>query len=103
MPGKRVNAGPAAEITPGSAKAVPVEGGEAVVFNVDGQFYAMDNTCPHRGAALSEGRLDGCVVTCPWHGWQFDVTNGQMLMSAGSKQKTYKVVRQGDDVCVEVP
>jgi nitrite reductase/ring-hydroxylating ferredoxin subunit len=50
---------------------------EVAVFNVDGKFYVLKNECPHAGGPLGEGFLDGPVVTCPWHGWQFDVTSGQ--------------------------
>ena len=46
------------------------------LFNVDGTLYAVDNTCPHRGGPLGEGDLDGAIVTCPWHGWRYDVTTG---------------------------
>lgn len=91
------------DVPPGGAKTINADGGEIAVFNAGGAFHAMDNTCPHRGAPLSEGRLDGCVVTCPWHGWQFDVTTGQLLMSAGSPQKTYKVVQKSGDLFVEIP
>jgi nitrite reductase (NADH) small subunit len=98
----RVRVCPAGEIPPGGVKAVAADGGEVAVFNVGGAFHAMDNTCPHRGAPLSDGRLEGCVVVCPWHGWQFDVTTGALLMSASSKQKTYKVTKEGDDLYVEI-
>src|SRR5438067_13599639 len=47
------------------------------LFNVDGKFYALDGICPHQGGPLGKGSLNGCVVTCPWHGFQFDVTTGQ--------------------------
>lgn len=90
------------DLPPGGAKAVAVEGGEAAVFNDEGNLSAMDNTCPHRGAPLCDGRVSGGVVTCPWHGWQFNLKDGSLLMNPSSKQKTYKVVREGDDVYIEV-
>ena len=46
------------------------------LFNVDGQFHALDGVCPHQGGPLGQGELCGTIVTCPWHGWQFDVSNG---------------------------
>jgi nitrite reductase/ring-hydroxylating ferredoxin subunit len=53
--------------------------GERIValFNVDGTFHALDGICPHQGGPLGKGKLTGCIVTCPWHGFQFDVTSGQ--------------------------
>ena len=46
------------------------------IFNIEGRFYAIDDACPHMGASLSAGYLDGCVVACPLHAWRFDVTDG---------------------------
>lgn len=62
---------------PGSSLEVVVEGRIVALFNVDGDFYALDGVCPHQGGPLGKGVLDGCVVQCPWHGWRFDVTDGQ--------------------------
>ena len=67
------------EILSGRAKLVEANGQEIAVFNIDGAFHAIDNTCSHVGGPLSEGELDGCEVTCPWHGAVFDVTTGQVL------------------------
>jgi len=71
-----VKACDAAEIAMGAGKVVTVGGKELAVFNVDGTFHAIDNECPHRGGPLAEGELDGCLVQCPWHAWQFDLTTG---------------------------
>ena len=46
------------------------------LFNVDGTFYAMDNSCPHAGGPLGEGKVNGGIVECPWHGWRFDIRTG---------------------------
>ena len=67
------------DVLPGSGKTVTVGGKEIAVFNVDGVFYALDNTCPHRGGPLGEGELEGCAVTCPWHAWTFDLKTGDSL------------------------
>ncbi len=67
----------ASEVPVGTAREV-VSGDRVIaLFNVDGTFYALDGVCPHQGGPLGQGTLEGCVVTCPWHGWQFDVTSGQ--------------------------
>ena len=73
------------------------------LFNVDGKFYALDGICPHAGGPLGEGELRGTVVTCPWHGWQFDVTTGQHCLNARLMHQTFAVRVEGDDILVEVP
>ena len=88
------------EIKSGSGKLVDVGGKEIALFNVDGTFYAMDNTCPHRGGALAEGSLDGNVVACPWHGWQFDVTTGECLTNPAAQQTQYQIKLEGDDILI---
>jgi nitrite reductase (NADH) small subunit len=67
------------EITLGTGRTLTLEGKDVAVFNVDGTFYALDNTCPHRGGPLGEGELEGCAVTCPWHAWTFDLKTGESL------------------------
>ncbi len=66
------------EIPAGSIREFQVEGATIALANVDGKFFAINNTCLHRGGPLAEGELNGKVVTCPWHGWQYDVTTGQV-------------------------
>ena len=88
------------EIRPGEAKVVVVVGRPVALYNVNGTFYATDNTCLHRGGPLGEGFLDGDVVTCPHHGWQYDVTSGQSFMNPAAKLRTYRVVVEGEDVTV---
>jgi nitrite reductase/ring-hydroxylating ferredoxin subunit len=53
------------------------------LFNVDGVYHAVDDLCLHRGGPLSEGRIEGCVVTCPWHGWQYDLRTGVLVQDPG--------------------
>ena len=62
---------------PGQAIEIVANGRMIALFNVDGEYFALDGVCPHQGGPLGQGELCGAVVTCPWHGWQFDVTNGQ--------------------------
>src|SRR5262252_6858441 len=78
---------------PGSAAIV----GDAVVFNVDGNFCATQATCTHRGGSLGQGKLDGSTVTCPLHGSQFNVCSGAVLRGpAMDPLMTYPVVVQGE-------
>lgn len=66
------------EIRPGQAKLVDVNGNEIALFNIGGQFHAIDNNCTHVGGPLCEGEISGSEVTCPWHGATFDITTGRV-------------------------
>ena len=91
------------EITLGRGKMVQVNGKKVALFNVEGAFYAIDDTCTHHGGPLSEGSLDGKEVTCPWHGARFDVTTGEALgFSAHGGVAHYNVRVEGSDIEVEV-
>jgi len=74
---------PADKIPVGESAEVVADGSIYAVFNVDGTFHVLDGICPHAGGPLGKGMLHGCVVTCPWHGWQFDVRSGQHQLSDG--------------------
>jgi len=73
------------------------------VFNVDGRFYALDGICPHAGGPLAKGELHGCVVTCPWHGWQFEVSSGQHQLNPRIRQTAFPLVIENGDVFVDLP
>lgn len=90
-----------ADIAPGTGKTITVGGKELALFNVAGTFHAVDNECPHRGGPLGEGELEGCVVTCPWHAWQFDLSSGESVTD-DSKVAVHPVKVEGGDVLVEV-
>ena len=77
------------------------DGNELAVYNVDGEFYATENFCPHRGARLTEGALCGHVVECGLHGWQFDVRSGECL-TVPDRIKTFPVKIEEGFVKVEV-
>lgn len=88
------------EIASGNAKKVEVNGKEIALFNLGGNFCAIDETCPHRGGPLSEGSLEGNVVTCPWHGWQYDVTTGACLTNPSVSQNKYEIKIEGNDLLI---
>ena len=90
------------EIPAGQGKCVEVEGKRIAIFNVDGAFYALDDVCPHQGGPLGEGELMGTTVTCPWHGWEYDVTTGINLFDTDVKQDQFEVKVEGDDILVAV-
>jgi len=91
-----------ADIPPGSGKVVEAGGKALAVFNCDGTFYAVDNTCKHRGGPLGEGMLSGTSVTCPWHGWEYDVTSGECSMDASIKVQKFDVKVEGEDILVSI-
>src|SRR5438309_11683443 len=92
------------ELPSGTSKQVILGGRKLALFNVDGTLHAIDDTCPHRGAPLSEGPLTGTEVTCPWHGARFDVTSGAHLCPPARNGVTRYAVRVvGDEVQVDVP
>jgi nitrite reductase (NADH) small subunit len=72
------------------------------LYNVDGQFHALDGVCPHQGGPLGKGELHGCIVTCPWHGWQFDVRDGRHQLNARQQQPTFNVQVEGDTVMIDL-
>ena len=88
------------DVKAGHGIVVEVNGKTLAVFNVDGTFHAIDNTCIHRGGPLGEGDLEGSVVTCPWHGWQYDVATGTCLANPSAKVARYEVLLEGTDVKV---
>jgi nitrite reductase/ring-hydroxylating ferredoxin subunit len=90
----------ASEIPAGSGRTVDVKGKPVAVFNVDGTFHAISDTCIHRGGPLGEGELDGKIVACPWHGWRFDVTTGANEFNPSLSVETYEVKIEGDDLWV---
>jgi nitrite reductase/ring-hydroxylating ferredoxin subunit len=101
--GQLVRVASSEEIPPRSAKLVEVEGKRMAVFNVDGRFHAIDDTCPHRGGLLSEGELEGEVVTCPWLRSTFNVTTGAVLSApARDGVSHYSVRDSGGELSVEV-
>ena len=100
--GKPVKAAETTDLSPGEGKVVEVEGKTLALFNVDGTYYAVDNTCLHRGGPLGEGELEGKVVTCPWHGWRYDVTSGANVNNPAVKVACFPVKVEGASVFVDV-
>ena len=91
------------EIEPGKARLVDVRGKPIALFNVDGNFFAVDNMCTHRGGPLAEGEISGHEVTCPWHGARFDVRTGNVAGPPAQKGVArYGVRVTGTDIEVEV-
>ena len=91
------------ELPAGAMKEAEIDGRIIGLFNVDGVISAMDGLCPHQGGPLAEGELEGAKVTCPWHGWRFDVRTGRTSVGPKIVQAIYPVKIEGTDVLVEIP
>ena len=90
----------ATEFKPGECKVVQAGGREVCLANVGGKFFAVDNTCLHRGGPLGEGIIEGNHVVCPWHGWQYDLTTGKAT-TAPAQLACYEVKTEGTAVMVK--
>lgn len=90
----------AADIAPGSSRAYSIDRYEVAVFNVGGEFFALENSCPHQGGPLADGWLEEAQITCPWHGWCFDVRSGKMTLGDYARVARFAVQRSGRDLLV---
>jgi nitrite reductase (NADH) small subunit len=89
-----------ADVKSGQGIVAEAKGKTLAVFNVDGTIHAIDNTCCHRDGPLGEGELEGDIVTCPWHGWRYNVTTGACMNNPSAKVEAYQVQIDGIDVKV---
>lgn len=105
-----VRVGEASEVPLGSMKLFVAEGREILVVNVNGHLYAIGGKCTHMGGDLSQGKLQGIIVTCPRHGSTFDVTSGKALSGPKfgpirlktSDEPVYAVKVEGSSIMVEI-
>ena len=100
--GNRIRVGKVAEIIPGASVVVSAHCKDVAVFNVGGAFHAIDDLCPHMGASLSSGYLEGDIVTCPWHYWRFRVTDGSWADNPRVRTGCYAAIVEGDEVFVDI-
>ena len=92
------------DLTAGQLKLVEANGARVVLARVRDEVFACRDECTHQGGPLSEGRLTGTRLACPWHGWMFDVRTGQCAFPArGTAIASYPVRVDGNDVFVDVP
>jgi nitrite reductase (NADH) small subunit len=92
-------------IPPGAGRAFSVQGRMVAVFHQHGTYFAINDFCPHMGASLAEGYVEGECVTCPWHAWRFGLKDGLWLDNPRAKLRTetYVVRVVGDEIQVQVP
>lgn len=100
---ERVRIASATDVAAGSGIEVAANGRIIALFNVEGEFYAIDGICAHAGGPVGTGELNGCIVTCPWHGWQYDATTGKHCLTESISQQRFPVTVEEGDVFVELP
>lgn len=89
------------ELLPGKMKRVDLDGRRILLANVDGSYYATDDTCTHEESSLSKGFLKGDTVKCPLHGSRFNLRTGQVLDDPAEENlRTYPVRLDGDDILI---
>jgi nitrite reductase (NADH) small subunit len=91
-----------ADVPLGTVHEIQVAGKAVALANVGGKFFAISNTCLHRGGPLGEGSLQGKTVTCPWHGWEYDVTTGKLLQNPSMGVACYATEVRGEEVFVDI-
>jgi len=90
------------DLPTGQCRTVEAGGKAIALFNVNGTIYALDNTCLHQGGPLGEGILEGEVVTCPWHMWEYNVRTGENVENRELRVASYPVQVEGNDIRVAV-
>jgi nitrite reductase/ring-hydroxylating ferredoxin subunit len=92
-----------ATVPPDGATEVVAEGRIFAVFQSEGEYFAIDGICAHAGGPLGQGKLEGRIVTCPWHGWQYDVSTGRNCLNEAICQTPYPVSVRDNAVWIELP
>ncbi|MBI2526683.1 MAG: Rieske 2Fe-2S domain-containing protein [Candidatus Rokubacteria bacterium] len=99
----RVRLARVAEVGAGEGRVIAAAGTAVALFNVGGAYCAIANECPHRGGPLADGDLHGTVVTCPWHGWRWDVTTGANVNNPVLAVPCFEVSVRDGEVFAEIP
>ena len=102
MPGRLVTVARVEDVPPGTVAAVKAGDEEIALAHVDGEFYATQQHCLHLKGPLGEGRIDDHVLTCPWHGWQYDVRTGENEFDRAIQLRTYPVHVSNGEVQIEL-
>lgn len=101
---RRCRVGRLDELQAGQLKLVEADGTPVVLARVGDEVFACHDECTHQGGPLSEGRLSGARLACPWHGWMYDVRSGECVMPArGARVASYPVTVEHGEIWVEVP
>lgn len=100
---KKIRVAQTDEIPEGERKLVQVDTLSIAVFHYEGKWYALRNMCLHRGGPVGTGQLANCTLTCPWHGFQYDITDGHLLVDPNAKLDTYEVIEENGAIHLQVP
>ena len=95
-----IRIGDRSAIPPGHSRALQAGRFEIAVFNVDGEYFALENCCPHQGSPIVDGQVEGHTVTCPWHAWCFDLRTGSLTLGSFAAIPTFEVRTEQDGVYV---
>jgi nitrite reductase (NADH) small subunit len=90
------------EIPAGTIREVKLGEKVIAVAHVEDRFYAIDNACLHRAGPLGQGALNGEIVTCPWHGWQYELSTGRVTFNPEMRVPTYPVELRGEEIWVDM-
>ena len=90
------------DLRPGTIKTVRAADEQIALARIGDDFYALQNSCAHLKGPLGEGRLEDCVLSCPWHGWQYDVRTGKNVFDLAIEITTYDVLVEDGEVKVAV-
>jgi len=90
------------DIPPGQSRIFEVNGNQVAVVNLNGNFFAFQNVCPHRGGPVGEGEIEGNEITCPWHGWRVDITTCINTSNPAAKLKKYDLKVENGEIKVSV-
>ncbi len=101
--GKLVTVGKAESVPPGRGATVKLkDGSEVALYNINGEFHAIENFCPHKGYPLADSRLYGNIVECDLHGWRFDVRTGECFTKQGCELENYDVIVEEGMIKIKV-
>jgi nitrite reductase/ring-hydroxylating ferredoxin subunit len=98
-----IRIGAPGDLPPGTLIEIIQDGEPYAVCNIDGRVHAMAGVCPHQGGPLGEGALEGSLVTCPWHSWQFDPATGVCAFNEEVRIPVYPVRVEENDILVDLP
>ena len=102
MPGTFIPVGNIGDFVSGQGRKVTVDGRDVALFRLGQEFFAIDNSCLHRGGPLCEGFIDNDVVTCPLHGWSYEIRTGTMVQYPRVGVSRHDVRLEGESVCVRL-
>ncbi len=92
----------ASDLPEGSSREFVVDGRIVALFHSSQQWYAIDGMCAHQGGPIAQGKLDATCITCPWHGWQYDITNGKNLLTGKQMLDCFPIEQRQQEIWVQV-